>query len=302
MFKGLFLAAMVALVPLHAGAADAVASVTILEGDASIYRGVGRLRAAEGVRLTSGDIVETGESTFAQIEFADQSVLQLGAGTRVLINSTTSRQKSERFVYIMNGWLKLTGVKREGGAPAFDLRAPLVEVAANPGVVVVRTMPSEVTLFSERGDMRIGERQSPTTTVAVALKSGDSYQRKAGARGAVSSGVPTAFLNDMPKFFRDSLPSRADRHRDKDVRPDAAPDFAYADVEVWLKAEPALRRPLMARWRVKAKEPAFRSALIANLSAHPEWDPILFPEKYLPKEPPAASAGAASAVLVSPAR
>jgi hypothetical protein len=31
---------------------------------------------------------------------------------------------------------------------------------------------------------------------------------------------------------------------------------------------------------------AFRSALVANLRSHPEWDPILFPEKYKPKPPP----------------
>jgi hypothetical protein len=36
----------------------------------------------------------------------------------------------------------------------------------------------------------------------------------------------------------------------------------------------------------KARDPAFRSALIANLRSHPEWDPILFPEKYKPKPPP----------------
>jgi hypothetical protein len=58
-------------------------------------------------------------------------------------------------------------------------------------------------------------------------------------------------------------------------------------VEHWLKAESSVRRPLMQRWRGKVREPAFRNALVANLSAHPEWDPILFPEKYKPKEPPA---------------
>jgi hypothetical protein len=68
------------------------------------------------------------------------------------------------------------------------------------------------------------------------------------------------------------------------VRPKDAGDFAYADVEPWLKAEPSVRRPLMQRWRAKAREPAFRSALVSNLSSHPEWDPILFPEKYKPKE------------------
>lgn len=55
------------------------------------------------------------------------------------------------------------------------------------------------------------------------------------------------------------------------------PEFGYADVEPWLKAESAVRRMLMQRWRPKAKDNAFRTALVANLPAHPEWDPILFP-------------------------
>jgi hypothetical protein len=42
----------------------------------------------------------------------------------------------------------------------------------------------------------------------------------------------------------------------------------------------------MQRFIRKADDPAFRQALIANLRFHFEWDPILFPEKYKPKEPP----------------
>jgi len=33
--------------------------------------------------------------------------------------------------------------------------------------------------------------------------------------------------------------------------------------------------------------------VIANMRFHPEWDPILFPEKYLPKPPPFVDAAKA---------
>ena len=66
-------------------------------------------------------------------------------------------------------------------------------------------------------------------------------------------------------------------------------EFGYADVELWMKAELSIRRPFVQRWKAKAfKDPAFKQAIVANMSSHPEWDPILFPEKYLPKEPPPA--------------
>jgi hypothetical protein len=128
----------------------------------------------------------------------------------------------------------------------------------------------------------------------VALKTGDFYRRKAGSRGSTSPTPAQAFLGEMPRPFRDSLPLRAERFRDRPAQPREATEFGYADVETWLKAEPSIRRPLMQRWRVKARESAFRQSLIANLSAHPEWDPILFPEKYKPKEPPPVRAALAA--------
>ena len=286
MIRALILAAAIAA-PCIAAAADALGTITILEGEALIYRGSGRLHAIEGVRLAAGDIVETAASTFAQVELADQSVAQFGPATRVMINASVPRQKPERSLYIMDGWVKVSGAKRDPATgPGFDLRAPLFEIPANPGVVVLRSSPAEVNLFVERGDIRITERQVGGSPVAVPLKSGDFYRRKLPGRGAVNAGSMQAFVGDMPRFFRDSLPLLLDRFRDRKVQAGDAPDFSYADVGSWLKAEPAVRRPLMQRWRSKAREPAFRAALVANLSAHPEWDPILFPEKYRPKDPP----------------
>ena len=301
MLRALILAAAMAA-SCSAMAADAAGTITILEGDALIYRGTERLQAVEGVRLNLGDIVETAENTFAQLELTDQSVAQFGPTTRVMINGSTQRQKPERWLYIMDGWAKVSGTKRDAAAgPGFDVRAPLFEMPANPSVVVLRASPTELSLFVERGDARIAERQASGAPIAVPLKTGDFYRRKAPARGAVNPGSMQAFLGEMPRFFRDSLPLRIDRFRDRPVPARQAPDFAYADVETWLKAEPSVRRPLMQRWRSKAKEPAFRAALVANLSAHPEWDPILFPEKYRPKDPPGTRPALAAGRPVTPA-
>jgi len=281
--------------PAAGVAAETWGTITILEGDALIYRGMGRLHASEGVRLAAGDIVETAPATFAQVELADQSIVQFGPTARVMINGQVSRQKAERWLYVMDGWVKLTGAKRDAASgPGFDLRTPQFEMPANSAVVVLRYKAGEVNLFVERGDARIAERQPSGSPIGVTLKGGDFYRRKGTTRGVVNPGSMQAFIDDMPRFFRDSLPPRIDRYRDRPVSPTEASDFAYADVERWLKAEPAVRRPLMQRWRSKAKEPAFRAALVANLTSHPEWDPILFPEKYRPKEPPARAALAAA--------
>lgn len=286
MLRGLILAAALAA-PLAAGAADAVGTITILEGEALVYRGSGRVHAAEGLVLAPGDIVESAGSAFLQIELSDQTVAQFGPATKVLIGGAVVRRKPERWFYVLEGWAKVSGAKREASAvPGFDLRTPLIDVASAPAVVVLRTTRAELTLFVERGDVRVAERPAGATPVVEALRAGDHYRRKAGTRGVVNPGAMQPFLQDMPAFFRDSLPLRAERFRDRPARPKDAPDFSYADVEPWLKAEVSVRRPLVQRWRAKARDAAFRSALVANLSAHPEWDPILFPEKYLPKDPP----------------
>jgi hypothetical protein len=248
--------------------------------------------ALEGLRLASGDIVETAASTFAQIELSDRSVLELGPGTRVMM-SAAARGKQAQTVYVLDGWGKVTNPKADPpGASGLEVRAPLFEIAATPSVIVFQSASAEVTMFVERGEIRLAERNP---AAVVSLQAGDYYRRKAASRGAVNSPDARTLVAQMPRHFRDSLPSRLEKFRGREVKPKDAPAFSYADVEKWLKAEPAIRRPLMQRWRVKARDSAFRSALIANLSAHPEWDPILFPEKYLPKEPPTDPAKSAPA-------
>ena len=283
----LIITAAVMMAPLGARAAEALATITILEGPALIYRGTGRLHAAEGVRLQWGDIFETDEGSFAQVEFADQAVAQFGPKTSAMLGTSTAKQKTtERWLYLMNGWAKVTGSKAEEKGPSgFDVRSRLFWVSPNTGVVVYAVKPDEATMFVERGNARLLEQQSGAGQGPVNLRAGDYYQRRAGERGLATARPISEFLADMPRGFRDSLPLRAERFSGQDVFPKDAGAFSYANVEPWLKAESWVRRPLVQRWRPKAKEADFRAALIANLSSHTEWDPILFPEKYLPKKP-----------------
>lgn len=275
-------------------AAQSPGMVTILEGDALIVRGAARLRAAEGVRLAQGDIVETANGAFVQIELSDQTVLDLGGATRVMIGGP-ARLKAERQLYALSGWFKITNARKDPNARGFELRSPLLEIGLMPTVVTLQIKTAEVALFAERGELKLVERQAGAAAGVVAVRQGQYYRRAAAARGTAGSAAPAGFVGDMPRAFRDSLPLRAERFRDREVAARAAPDFAYADVEAWLKAESPFRRQFIERWRVKARDAAFRSALIANLSSHPEWDPVLFPEKYLPKDP--ASAASASGAL-----
>jgi hypothetical protein len=300
MLRGFFLLWAALSAAGAAVAADITGTVTILEGEALITRAAGRVRAAEGVRLQVGDIVETGEATFVQAELVDHTVLQMGAKSRVMVGGPV-RFKAERTLYALSGWFKLSNARKEGNVRAFEFRSPLIEIGLLPGVVVMQLKSNEATLFAERGDLKLQERPGGP---AVGVRQGQTYRRTAGARGTLGGSAPAAFVAEMPKAFRDSLPLRADKYREREVQPRAAPDFAYADVEAWLKAESPFRRQFIERWRSKARDGEFRRALIRNLSSHPEWDPVLFPEKYLPKPASgvASSPGTAGVGTVSATR
>ncbi len=287
MFKQFALAALLVLASRAAFAQDLIGTITILEGDALVYRGLGRVQAAEGVRLASGDILEMGGAGFMQIELPDKTVLQVGPRSRAMLNASSGRQKPERSVYVIEGWIKISADKRDAKAgPGLDLRSPLLEIPAQEGSLVLKITTAEVTIFAESAEAKIVERQASGAPLPVSLRLGDLYLRKAGTKGVVDPAGRSAFLTGMPAVFKDSLPARIDRHRDNPVTPKAGSEFSYGDIEPWLKSEPAMRKLFVQRWRAKATEPAFRTALIANLNVHPEWDPVLYPEKYLPKPPP----------------
>ncbi len=295
MMRGLILAAA-----MSAGwggcLAGTLGTITIIEGNALIYRDAGRLLAGEGVRLEPGDIVQTDESTLMQVEMPDRTVLQFGPKTRAMLEAGGGRFKTPPWVYLMDGWCKVSGLNSGTDAQSgIDFRSRLLDIPAGRGVMVVRSSASDTSLFVERGALRVQERQPHGKSQVVSLNAGAYYRRMGHERGEVNGpGIESSFLAALPRAFRDSLPQRLDRYRDADITPAAGPDFTYADVQDWLNGEYWLRRPLVSRWRAKARNPAFRAGLIAQLHSHWEWDRILFPEKYLPK--PVASAASAAAM------
>jgi hypothetical protein len=91
-----------------------------------------------------------------------------------------------------------------------------------------------------------------------------------------------AFIEAMPVPFRDTLPSRLARFAAKAVEPKVDREVNYADIEPWLNTAVAWRRGFVERFRPRLKDPEFRRAVDAHMSSHPEWDPVLHPEKFKP--------------------
>ena len=268
-------------------AAEPPAVVTLLEGQAVLLRGTVRYALAEGVRLQSGDIVELGDKGSVLIEFADGCELNLGPRARFYLAALSPRAAKSGGIsdfYLMQGWSKLASGK---SAAPLRITTPVFGLGTADATAVIQIGDGEGAMFVEAGEARIAEgfvKASPASSARV--RGGEFFSRKADAKGTTVARPAPAFVAAMPKAYMDNLPSRLGKYKDREVNPRATGELAYADVEMWLKAPPEIRRPLMQRFIPKANDPSFRQALVANLRSHPEWDPILFPEKYKPKEPP----------------
>lgn len=259
-----------------------------------MVRGIMRYSLAEGVRLQSGDILEAGDKTLAEFEFADGAGLAMGPRTRLLAMALPRDKPAPGDFYVTQGAVKLSGVKQ---ATRLRVVTPLFTLQPSDGVAVLLLDAGEGSVFIESGEARLSAPGTGRDAAALRLKSGEFYSARAGQKGSVAGRPAPAFIGALPKAFLDPLPSRMARYKERPVQPKALRVVEYAEVETWLQAPLAIRRPMLKRFERRAANPEFRAALVANLKSHPEWDPILFPEKYLPKDDEAEAAKAAAAAL-----
>jgi hypothetical protein len=270
-------------------AAEPPAVLTLIEGEAALLRGTAGYALAEGVRLQAGDIVELGEKGIAQIEFADGFILSLGPGARFyagLLAPRGAKGDGASELYLLRGWSKFAS--RKGVAP-FRYTTPGFGIWTADATAVVRISDGGTEMFVETGEARLAEgfaKASPAS--AIRVKGGDYVARRGDEPAAIQARPERPFVVAMPRQYMDNLPSRMAKYKDRVAVPQPNRELGYADVELWLKAPREIRRVVMRPFIREARsDSAFRNALVANLRFHPEWDPILFPEKYEPKPQPA---------------
>jgi FecR protein len=259
------------------------AIVTILEGRASVIRGLSQFDAAEGVRLVADDLLRTGEDTFLRIEYEDGTSLELGPQTLLQLNHPARKRANRPALYLLAGWLKLSSARADSTARG-SLASPGMDLVDLAGVVVVRSSDAAREVFAEQGSARCIDRSSRAAE-SIAMNSGDFVVAEPDAPPKLQGRPAADFLSALPRPYYDTLPSRYERFKTRVVMPKGQGAFAYADVERWINAEPSIRRQFVVLWHAKAANPAFRAALDRDLPMHPEWDPVLHPERYEPTQP-----------------
>ena len=275
--------------PLSARTQEA-GSLTLVEGGLRVIRGTMVLQAVEGMRLQAGDIFETADPGFAQLEFPGGAVVALGPSSRMfLLSDRAGREKTgapAAELVLLSGWLK---GEINPAAGAFRYVAPALAATTGDGSVVLHAAAA-TDVFVESGSAAIGV-VNPDGSVGVSstAKAGQFFSRRAGKSVINSARPDPGFVNSMPRPFRDTLPSRLSHFADKrPAEPRRDHEVTYSEIQPWLTAGHAWRHGFVQRFEPRLNDAEFRKGIEAHLGEHPEWDRILHPEKYPPKAPPPA--------------
>ena len=265
-------------------AAQEIGTITLVEGPLRMIRGTTLFHAGEGVRLHPGDILESSSGGFVQLELTGGTVVALGPSTRLLFLGHGTKTAAE--LVVLSGWLK-----GETGANAgtYSYASPQLAATTRGGVVVLKASSEQTDLFVESGNANIS-RVSPQgyLTNPQGATAGQFLTRRGGKNVALNPRPDQSFLDAIPRAFRDTLPPRLSKFP-KGVDPKPDHEVTYADVQPWLTMAVSWRRGFVERFQPRLKDTEFRRELDAHMREYPEWDPVLHPEKYEQKNPPAAA-------------
>lgn len=258
----------------RSAAADVTAIVGIQDGPARLLRQTGRFLLAEGLHLQSQDIIETAAGGFAQLELPKGDLLGIGENTQLMLAPPGPAQ-----VFLLRGWLKITAPDHKG--PPWVVHLPEVALSMSTGALVVhREARQGWQVFVESGSARLQARVG--AQAAQTLGTGQYASGKPDGKWQREARPDAAFIGTVPRPFLDPLPARAQLYAERKVVAKSVGELNYQDAEPWLTADPSLRQPLLMRWRSRLSDSSFRAALAANLGEHPEWERVIYPERFCP--------------------
>jgi hypothetical protein len=273
--------------------AQTAGTLTLVEGRVALIRGATQYTATPGVRLGDGDMLAVDPKGQAQIEFQDGAILNISQGARVMLTNIAPERGTSRpsEIAVLSGWAKFSQKKSAKGTPYRYLTLH-AEITSDDATAVLNTGNDFTDIFIESGAARFSEiGKKSTQRTARNARGGEFITRRGEQAAALGPRPSTEFVKDMPRHLRDDLPALLDRFKNRRAEPKREHEVTYAEVEAWLKAGPSIKRNFVKRFEIRSKDSEFRRKLIENLREHPEWDKVLFPEKYEPKDPKSTKSG-----------
>lgn len=222
-------------------ASERVPTITFVDGSATIVSGGQAYVAATGVRLRQCDIVRTAAQALVQVEREDGSQVVLGPGTRFLFDLPHSGESVVGQHVLLSGWAKVSLPKRESATP-YRISTPHFDLLIEAGVTALRIAADRGQFFVEEGKAVV-LAASGSAADRASVGPGRMYTRSADqGQGSIGGSPDPAFVADMPRPMRDTLPALLPALKARDVQPKPAADAGPAETEAWLQALPEYRQ------------------------------------------------------------
>jgi hypothetical protein len=254
-------------------AAQTAASLSYSEGKVLLLRGAATYGLETGAKLGTGDMLETGPKSQAQIEFADGLVLNLGPQAKLYLLNVPATGATA--IALASGWLKAAlPPKGKGAAREMQYLLPTMEIDTKDATLVMHAASPVDEVFVESGAAGASDLNADGVKgTAIAAKGGEYIGLK---DNAITIGRPPAgFFGSVPKYYMDNLPNLYAKVKDLQREPVRDHDTTYAEAAVWLNANKAVRHGLVARYQPRLKDTEFRTGIAAAMSTHPEWEKVL---------------------------
>ena len=271
-------------------AAQEIGTVSVVEGALGVIRGTSVLQGTEGMRLRQGDIIKSSDRGFVQLEFDEGRIVALGPSSGLFLFSYAigrggaegGNRTSAAEMVLLSGWLKGENGSTVG-ACRYD--SPLL-ASGGDGTILLHSAAEAAEIFVESGSASIAQvNPDGSWGHRNSAKAGQFFSRLPGKGVTIDSRPNSVFIESMPIPFRDTLPSRRARFVGKRVDAKRDHEVTYAEIQPWLTMGKTWRRGFVERFQPRLKDASFRKALEDHLNDHPEWNPIVHPEKYPPTPP-----------------
>ncbi len=257
-----------------------LATVTIVDGKARILRGAQFFTLKEGVQVSPSDMLETDDRTFLQMEYSDGSVVGLGPVSSAFVKAFPNGAGNSGDIFLLSGWLKVSGPATAG---LIRVNSTGINLQPKSGAFVLHRIGPVTQFFVESGEL-VPVAAGKSGLRGAARKAGEFAEVKSDQSLSVSGRPSAAFLAELPRAFVDTLPPLFAKYAARKIEPVLERPVHFAEVDMLLKMFPLERRQLLSRFSERLKDREFRAGVDGKISSYPEWDRILHPQKYLPKD------------------
>ncbi len=229
--------------------AAGVGVFTDVTGDTRILRGEYYLAAAPGVEVEENDIIETGSNASAQVEMSDNTLLKLGADSRLLLADykfDNSGNVVSAGLEVLSGWLRFAVSKLHSADSRYAINTSTMTIGIRGTGGVIEAQREHGGLFLEEGEVSV----QAANAGSVSVRTGEYIERTQNRPFARLASVPVAFHARMPATVRSRMTPRVQLLRERGVPPRQIRRIQREDRERYLRQNPHLHQNFEKRFRV----------------------------------------------------